>query len=362
MQDFANVEENLLLLFFMFLDESGCRALLLSKNQVKKKVQLHFGLETEFKLGHIIQQKYRICKILSSGRSSRCYKCYDLETNTKVVIKLSKKQKQRELKLEAQVLQMLSRFDPDGAYFIHLYDFFEIQGHQCLVLEYIGPDLFTIKEDIPNLGILIIKQIGYQIAQAIWKLHLNGFIHTDIKPENIVVSENILLKHVLPNQIRAKLIDFDAIQYGEKYHSILSTTRHFRAPEIMMALNWSYEIDVWSYGCVLLELALQRIPFDRSEDIHHLFAIQHQIGPFSPWMFEQSPVLAFRRIVTDNIIRPDAIEAEFVQEDLEMPALSDELNFDVEFKDLVLSCLKPDPIDRITMRQVINHPFFSNIK
>ena len=54
-----------------------------------------------------------------------------------------------------------------------------------------------------------------------------------------------------------------------------------------MGLRWSYECDIvqiWSFGCLMLELAIECIPFDSRDSVECLFLIQNLINPFPSWM------------------------------------------------------------------------------
>ena len=56
-------------------------------------------------------------------------------------------------------------------------------------------------------------------------------------------------------------------------------TRNYRAPEVMFKFNWSYPDDVWSIGCVIVELANGKMLFNTHDTIDHLNQICTAIGP-----------------------------------------------------------------------------------
>lgn len=45
-----------------------------------------------------------------------------------------------------------------------------------------------------------------------------------------------------------------------RYHSTVVSTRHYRAPEVILGLGWSFPADMWSIGCIIAELATGEIP------------------------------------------------------------------------------------------------------
>ena len=52
------------------------------------------------------------------------------------------------------------------------------------------------------------------------------------------------------------MIDFGSATFDWEHHSTIVSTRHYRAPEVILELGWSQPCDVWSVGCILFELYL----------------------------------------------------------------------------------------------------------
>ena len=51
-----------------------------------------------------------------------------------------------------------------------------------------------------------------------------------------------------------KVIDFGSATFDWEHHSTIVSTRHYRAPEVILELGWAQPCDVWSIGCILFEL------------------------------------------------------------------------------------------------------------
>ena len=51
-----------------------------------------------------------------------------------------------------------------------------------------------------------------------------------------------------------KLIDFGSATFDWEHHSTVVSTRHYRAPEVILELGWAQPCDVWSIGCIIFEL------------------------------------------------------------------------------------------------------------
>jgi len=73
--------------------------------------------------------------------------------------------------------------------------------------------------------------------------------------------------------------------HGAHPHPSLQS-RWYRAPEVILGLNWTPKIDVWSLGCVAIEAALGFLPFQFASTELVLAAQMATRGPFPPWMME----------------------------------------------------------------------------
>jgi serine/threonine protein kinase len=63
-------------------------------------------------------------------------------------------------------------------------------------------------------------------------------------------------------------------------------SRWYRAPEVILGLSWTPKVDVWSLGCVAIELAFGFLPFQFASTDLVLAAHKAMRGPFPPWMME----------------------------------------------------------------------------
>ena len=126
-----------------------------------------------------------------------------------------------------------------------------------------------------------VRAIAIQLFDALDHMHGIGLIHTDIKPENILLASNTCDSA----DMRIKLIDLGSAEYerNANRHSIVNT-RQYRAPEILLRIGWSFPSDVWAAGCTLAELALGSLLFPAKEDVEHLALIERTMGVFPRWM------------------------------------------------------------------------------
>ncbi|KAK4258014.1 hypothetical protein QN277_007527 [Acacia crassicarpa] len=117
--------------------------------------------------------------------------------------------------------------------------------------------------------------IAKDVACALSELHLKHIIHRDVKSENILIALDRKKEDGTPT---VKLCDFDsAVPLRSPLHScciahvgtpppyVCTGTPRWMAPEVMRTMyeenTYGLEVDIWSFGCLLLELLTLRIPY-----------------------------------------------------------------------------------------------------
>ena len=85
-----------------------------------------------------------------------------------------------------------------------------------------------------------------QLLSALRYIHSdkNRIIHSDVKPENILLTEH--------DGCDIKLIDFGSSSYSGSCIFSYIQSRYYRAPEVILGLPYNASIDLWSVGCVLV--------------------------------------------------------------------------------------------------------------
>ena len=75
-----------------------------------------------------------------------------------------------------------------------------------------------------------------------------------------------------------RLIDFGSATFEDEYHSSVVSTRHYRAPEIIFNLGWSFPCDIWSIGCILVEFFTGDALFQTHDNLEHLAMMEQVCG------------------------------------------------------------------------------------
>merc|ERR1719295_256574 len=104
----------------------------------------------------------------------------------------------------------------------------------------------------------------------------------------------------IPLDTRLKVIDFGSALFADQWHSHLVQTRHYRAPEVVLGMRWSFPIDIWSIGCILLEFIYGRMVFNTHDAIDHLNQMNTMIGPMPLKLMQIIPRETYRKYYTKD--------------------------------------------------------------
>jgi serine/threonine protein kinase len=97
-------------------------------------------------------------------------------------------------------------------------------------------------------------------------------IHCDLKPENILLCQ--------PKRSAIKLIDFgSSCKADRKIYSYIQS-RFYRSPEVLLGVPYTKAIDIWSLGCILVEMHTGEPLFSGADSHDQLFRINRVVGPF----------------------------------------------------------------------------------
>lgn len=189
-----------------------------------------------------------------------------------------------------------------------------LSGSHYLYLEYLaGGSISKLLYKMGPLPEAAVKQYTSQLIKGLKYLHDNGIIHRDIKSENIL----------LDTEGKIKLTDFGC---SRKYNEELTETGMissmkgslmWMAPEVMKQSGYGRKADIWSLGCVVIEMLTAKPPWAEAENQINLM--------MKVAIFNEIPLI------------PEGISP--------------------ECKDFLLSCLRKDPKNRPTAAELLSHNF-----
>ncbi|KAH9945287.1 CMGC/CLK protein kinase [Epithele typhae] len=333
----------------------------------------------------MIYRRYRTVRLLGQGTFGKVVEAVDTETNKRVAIKIIRAiPKYRDAsKIEVRVLQKLKERDPLNRHkCIHLLAWFDHRNHICLVSELLGMCVYDfLKEnDFAPFPRQHIQAFARQLLGSVAFLHELHLIHTDLKPENILLVNNSSdaieipssSKRSAPKRVKRilqstdiRLIDFGSATFEEEYHSSVVSTRHYRAPEIILGLGWSYPCDAFSLGCILVEFFTGVALFQTHDNLEHLAMMEQVMGKMperfarsgaraKPEYFKEGGKLDWPKPKASRQSKKDVRSCRSLQEII---TATDPINR--SFLDLVKKLLTFDPAQRISVKEALAHPYFS---
>ncbi|KAJ7283618.1 Pkinase-domain-containing protein [Mycena rebaudengoi] len=217
---------------------------------------------------------YAIVSQVGEGTFGKVYKAQNTVTKLHVALKRIRMESEKEgfpvtAMREIKLLQSLRHENV-----IQLYEMMVSNGSVYMVFEYMDHDLTGILSQTQfSFTDAHLKSLSHQMLAGLAYLHHKGVIHRDIKGSNILIN----------NQGELKLADFGLARFYQKRRRTDYTNRvitlWYRPPELLFgATIYGPEVDMWSAGCIMLELFTKKPVFQGNDEIHQLDTIYRVIG------------------------------------------------------------------------------------
>ena len=216
------------------------------------------------------------------------------------------------------------------------------------IMEYVPQTLSDLisqnRKNHTKFDKLLLKIFSYQMLKCIGYLHSLGICHRDIKPQNILIN---------PEDYTLKLCDFGCAKHLVKTESNIAyiCSRFYRPPELVVgATKYTTQVDVWSMGCVIVELVLNKPIFQGKSATNQLFEIMKVLGTPTN---EQIKAMNGKNLNTSKIPKIDPKPWKEV-----FKGKSD----DELYMDLVANLLVYEPMKRFSPYKALLHPYFDELK
>jgi serine/threonine-protein kinase len=226
--------------------------------------------------GITINGRYRVDRLLGEGGMATVYVGHDLLLGRDVAIKALRPQYAADPQFRAR----FRREAQAAAGFAHpniidIYDVGEVAGVPYFVMEYVRGQ--TLKEIIDREGPFHPDDVAgllQQLCSALDYAHERGYVHRDVKPQNILVSDD---GHaiVVDFGIAKGLADSDLTDAGSGFGTV-----HYISPEQASGLVATPASDIYSAGIVAYEMLTRMVPFDADTPVG--IAMQHIQEPPPP--------------------------------------------------------------------------------
>ncbi|NXL88452.1 STK36 kinase, partial [Alectura lathami] len=254
-------------------------------------------------------ERYHVLEVIGEGSFGRVYKgrrrCSAQVVALKFIPKVGRSEKElKNLQREIEIMRGLHH--PN---IIEMLDSFETDKEVVVVTDYAEGELFQILEDDGSLPEDQVQTIAAQLVSALYYLHSHRILHRDMKPQNILLGKDGVIK----------LCDFGFARAMSIHTMVLTSikgTPLYMSPELVEERPYDHTADLWSVGCILYELFVGTPPFYTSS-IFQLVSL----------------------IVKDPVKWPKAISP--------------------VFKSFLQGLLKKDPRQRLSWPELLSHPFIA---
>ena len=353
----------------------------------------------------------QINKLLGDGTFGRVLECEDIVNNNVYAMKIIKPVRRyiKSAKIECSIMEDVGKKDiHNKSHCINVIEGFSFisngKEYYAMLFQELGLSLYDFLKfnNYRGYSMSQIQSFAKQIFEGICTLHKIGIIHTDLKPENIVLINsnykeirnfdtwpiNVKAKEriqpVLPNDCYSKnnpniynmitnteikIIDFGGAIYFTDNCTGIINTRQYRGPEVILnAGKWDEKTDVWSIACILEELYTGELLFDTHEDEEHLCLIEKVCGMFPNSLIERCENDLYEIFEKKNYEDDYSycIDIKFIERHYKIKDALKRQNLihqliekeHKEFADFLEFLLILDPNKRPSCEEALKHPFF----
>jgi dual-specificity kinase len=235
----------------------------------------------QLKSGTDVGHNIKVGDLIGTGTFANVYNCARGNRPKQLALKTVRK---RDLgPFECEILNLISSNQSENYYCMKLLKQFRYNKLYCLLMPIYGPSCLDLIENTNYQGLHIsrVRDIALGVFSGLEFLSRFDIIHTDIKPENVVLMRNGDYRHPI-------IIDFGSAVYDNGKNHGKATTEAYRAPEVevgsqpvhgqTLPIYWTRAIDVWATGCLLYELWKGTQLFEKDPELNLIYLICDVVG------------------------------------------------------------------------------------
>lgn len=235
--------------------------------------------------GDHLNYRYEIKSLIGQGTFGVVCECFDHKFKKGVAIKIirNKKSFNKQAAIEIRILETVREYDVDNQQpLIKLQDHFVFRNHVFLVFDLLSVSLYEFEKmnRVQGLKEKQVKSFVKQILQGLIFLKSLNIIHCDLKPENILLTSSTCKK--------IKIIDFGSSCFSNDTIHTYIQSRYYRSPEVILGFPYTEAIDMWSLGCILVELIGGKVLFRGENEVEMMMLIINLLGYPPEYLLKES--------------------------------------------------------------------------
>ena len=279
---------------------------------------------------------------LGEGTYGVVFKARDKNTDEIIAIKMIHLEQEEEGIPPTSLREISVLSDLKHPNIVELKEVINAPNSLALIFEYMDKDLKNyLSVQRSPLNPMLIKSYAYQILAGLCYCHCHGIIHRDLKPANLLLNRAGLIK--LGDFGLSRPFSLPMRSYTKEV-----ITLWYRAPEILLnAPAYDISVDIWSVACIIVEMINRAPLFPGDSEIDQLFTIFRILGTPTEDIWPE--VTSFPNYSSDF--------PRWAKKDL-----SEIINTtDPNAIDLIEKMLKYNPLERISAKEALNHPYFADL-
>jgi eukaryotic-like serine/threonine-protein kinase len=284
--------------------------------------------------------RYEIRSLLGKGGMGEVYLAYDRTLRRKVALKVlradltAKKDRLKRFEREAFAASRLNH--PN---ILTIYEFGSEDNYHFIVTEFVEGESLGQHLRRASFKLHEILEIGIQIASALAAAHAAGIMHRDIKPDNIMLRRDQLIKVLdfgLAKLSEQESDDVDTQGVTKVWHStmpgLVMGTPHYMSPEQARGLPLDTRTDIWSLGVVLYMLVSSHLPFT-GKTLTDVLAAILQTDPPVLAGYESEVPAELKRIIMKALRKEQEERYQLVKDiEMDLKSLKQRMEFEAEFE------------------------------
>jgi len=300
--------------------------------------------------------------------------------NREVAVKIIRNHRHwhEQAKFEIELLKKFVQMPPvknqgdwvDYSNVVRLLDDFVFRNHCCLVFELLPFTLYDLLKisRFRGVSLQLVSRFAQNLMRTLECLKQADVIHCDLKPENVML--------VKVDDHRVKVIDFGSSCSSRRQPFTYIQSRFYRSPEVLLCRPYSYAIDMWSLGCILVEMHTGQPLFNGKNEAEQMCKVCDILGMPPAHMIAKAGYkskvkdlfkkdgdnykIVYEKKPYDTMQASDYPSKDFraiIRRPTPQPCEPEYERLYNLFEDLVLKMLEFDPERRITPEDALMHPF-----